>query len=232
MVFGIIAAEEKEMLAIKNLMKNLEEEKIYNLIFYRGIISEKTCVLTECGIGKVNAARVTQILIDKYSPDFVINVGSAGAVNPELNIEDIVIGDKLIQYDFDVTEIGDYEKGEICGIGKYFFADRMLIEKCKETIEELSTENKKIVIGLIGSADLFCGNVEKAFEIRNEFNAQCVEMEGAAIAQVCTLDKVPFIVIRAISDTPNGNNKIDFHEFLELVSKNMAEFLGKLLYEM
>ena len=89
--------------------------------------------------------------------------------------------------------------------------------------------NKKIIIGSIGSADLFCGNVEKALQIREEFGAQCVEMEGAAIAQVCTLDKVPFIVIRAISDTPNGNNKIDFHEFLEIVSKRAAAILKKFL---
>ena len=105
----------------------------------------------------------------------------------------------------------------------------MLIEKCKETIEELSTEDKKIVIGLIGSADLFCGNVEKALAIRDEFNAQCVEMEGAAIAQVCSLDNVAFLVIRAISDTPNGNNKIEFHEFLKIVSKRAAEILEKLI---
>ena len=229
MVIGIIAAEETEMLAIKNKMTNIEEKSIYNLFFAEGIISNKNCVLVECGIGKVNAARTAQVLIDNFSVDYIINVGSAGSVNEDLNIEDIVIGDKLIQYDFDATTFGKYKKGEICGTGRFFEADKNLIELCKQTIEELNEENRIIKIGSIGSADFFCADPKKAIEIRKEFDVECVEMEGAAIAQVCFLDKIPFLVIRAISDTPNGNNKVDFHEFLEIVSKRAANILEKLL---
>ena len=123
MKVGIIAAENAEMMAIKNIMNDIKEEKVYNLNFYIGNIENKECVLVECGIGKVNAARTTQILIDRFSPNEIINVGSAGGVNPELNILDIVVGKSLVQYDFDVSAIGNYEKGEVCDTGKYFECD-------------------------------------------------------------------------------------------------------------
>ena len=232
MNIGIIAAEKTEMTAIKNTMTNITEEKLYDLNFIKGIIENKECVLVECGVGKVNAARTTQLMIDKYNVSCVINVGSAGATTEELNVQDIVIGEKLVQYDFDITDIGDYEKGEICGVGKYFESDKKLVELCDETIKELSKKEYNIKIGTIASADLFCANPQKAFEIKEEFGAECVEMEGAAIAQVCFLDKIPFLVIRGISDTPNGNNKIDFHTYLEIVSKRVGEILKKLISRM
>lgn len=229
MIIGIIAAEYEEMLAIKNIMKNITEEKIYNLSFYVGNIHGKDCVLVECGVGKVNAARTVQILIDKFDISYVINVGSAGSITPELNVKDIVIGKELIQYDFDITQIGNYEKGEICNLGKYFYSDERLIKLCQETIEDMKNRDFKIKIGRIGSADMFFADSEKAVEVRKEFGMECLEMEGAAIGQVCFLDKVPFLVIRAISDTPNGNNKIDFHTYLKLASKQAAEILENLI---
>lgn len=229
MSIGIIAAENEEMMAIKNLMTEVEENKKYNLTFLKGKIKNKECVLVECGVGKVNAARTTQILIDNYDIECVINVGSAGAVNEELNVEDIVIGNKLVQYDFDITQIGNYEKGEICDVGKYMISNERLIKICEETMESFSDRNYKIKIGIIASADMFCAEPEKAKEIRKDFNAECVEMEGAAVAQVCFLDNIPFVVIRAISDTPNGNNKIDFHTFLKIASKRASEIINEIV---
>lgn len=229
MKIGIIAAEYEEMLAIKNIMENISENKIYNLTFYSGKIHNRECILVECGVGKVNAARTTQILIDKFTIDYVINVGSAGSITPELNVQDIVIGKELIQYDFDITQIGDYEKGEICDVGKYFYSDERLIKLCEQTIEEMKDRNFNIKIGRIGSADIFFADPERAVEVRKEFGMECLEMEGAAIGQVCFLDKIPFLVIRGISDTPNGNNKIDFHTYLKIASKRAAEILEKLI---
>lgn len=226
MNIGIIAAEEEEMLALKNLMKNIREEKVYNLNFVIGSVSGKTCILVKCGVGKVNAARTTQILIDKYSVDAVINIGSAGGVNEELNINDIVISEKLVQYDFDITKVGNYEKGEICELGKYIEADKRLINLCKNAVD---TEEYQAKVGVIASADIFCADTKMAKEVREEFNAECVEMEGAAIAQVCLLDNIPFLVIRGISDTPNGTNGIDFHTHLKIVSERVAKILEKML---
>ena len=226
-MIGIIAAEEIEMQVIKDLTKNIEIIEIFNLEFIKGKINDKDIVLVKSGEGKVNAARTTQIMIDNFEIDFVINVGSAGAVNPELNVQDIVIADRLIQYDFDISPLG-YEKAEICGIGKYLECDKGLVEKLKNTIEQLEKDNK-IVIGLIGTADSFCSGSEMAKSIRDEFNVECIEMEGAAIAQVCILDRVPFVVIRGISDTANGNNHIDFRTYLDVASKQVARIIDKFL---
>ncbi len=232
MIIGIIAAENKEMMAIKDIMTDIIEEEIYDLKFFIGKIQGKDCVLVECGVGKVNAARTAQIMIDKYNINYMINVGSAGSTNADLNIKDIVIGDKLVQYDFDITGAGEYEKGEICGVGKFFYSDENLIKLCNDTINELEKRDFNIKIGTIASADIFCTDRNKSELVRKEFGAECVEMEGASIAQVCYLDKIPFLVIRGISDTPNGNNHIDFVTYLESVSKKVAEILNKLILKM
>lgn len=227
-MIGIIAAESKEMNEIKKLMKNIEEKDLFNLQFFTGIIEETECVLVECGEGKVNAARTTQVMIDNFKIDKLVNVGSAGAINEDLNVKDVVIADKLVQYDFDISGLG-YEKGEICNIGKYIYCDKTLVEECKKAIENIENESYKVVIGTIATADSFCDKPEIAKMVRKEFNAECVEMEGAAVAQVCYLDKIPFLVIRGISDTPNGNNKIDFRKYLEIASKQSAKILQNLI---
>ena len=227
-MIGIIAAESKEMNEIKKLMKNIEEKDLFNLQFFTGIIEEAECVLVACGEGKVNAARTTQIMIDNFKIDKLVNVGSAGAINEYLNVKDVVIADKLVQYDFDISGLG-YEKGEICNIGKYIYCDKTLVEECQEAIENIENDSYKVVIGTIATADSFCDKPEIAKMVRKEFNAECVEMEGAAVAQVCYLDKIPFLVIRGISDTPNGNNKIDFRKYLEIASKQSAKILQNLI---
>lgn len=231
-MIGIIAAEQIEMQAIKEKMQNIEEKKIYNLDFFKGKIQEKECVLVTCGVGKVNSARTVQILIDNYKIDYVINVGSSGGINPELNIGDIVIAKNLVQYDFDITGAGDYEKGEICGIGKYIESDKKLTNLCEQTIKEINIEDSNIKIGTIASADYFAVDSKKMEDVRREFNAECVEMEGASIAQVCFLDNVPFLVIRGISDVQNGNNKVDFHTYIEKASKKVAIILENLILKM
>ncbi len=109
MCIGIIAAEEEEMLAVKNFMEDISKKEIFNLNFFIGKIHNKDCVIVRSGVGKVNAARTTQIMIDNFKIDYVINIGSAGGINPEIKIGDIVVAERLVQYDFDLTGIGDYE---------------------------------------------------------------------------------------------------------------------------
>ena len=226
---GIIAAMNEEMQQIKKVMSNITENIVYNLHFYEGTISGKECVLVECGIGKVNAARTTQILIDNYDIEYVVNIGTAGGVDTSLNVTDVVIGEKLAQHDFDITAFGR-EKGFITGVGKYVFSDEKLVKKCKEAMENIAQDDSyKVLIGTIASGDIFCTDRNMANGIQKEFGALCVEMEGAAIGQICMLDNVPFIVIRSISDSPNGNNNIDFDEYITIASKRCAEFLKELL---
>lgn len=224
--YGIIVAMQEELDAILNIMKNIKEKEIYGLDFKIGQIGKKEVVVVKCGVGKVNAARVTQILIDKLNVMYIINVGAAGALNPFLNIGDIVIGNKLVQHDFDITAF-DHDKGYITGVGDYIYSDNKLVEEFKKTMNILSDNTYNIKTGIIATGDIFCTNIEMKNKIYSKFDADCVEMEGAAIAQVCYLDKVPFIVIRSISDSPNGQNEIDFDKFVELASRRCAIILEK-----
>lgn len=222
-MIGIIVAEVEEMNAVKEIMENLNSREIYNLNIYTGTINKKDFLLVRGGVGKVNAARVCQIITDNFDLDCIINVGSAGGLNENLNIGDIVVGEKLVQHDFDVTAFGR-EKGFIPETGRFFEADKTLLEKCKN----IKIDNQKIVTGIIGSGDVFLTDTNLKENIKKEFNATCVEMEGAAIAQVCSLNKIPFLVIRSISDIPNGKNEIDFNEYLKFASKNCAHFIKQL----
>ena len=226
--YGIIAAMKEEMQEIKKIMQEIEEIKIKELIFFKGKINNNNVILVEAGIGKVNAARVTQLMIDKFEIEKIINVGSAGSANNELEIGDIVIGKRLVQHDFDITAFG-HPKGFITNIGQYVESDSELISKMEQTILKLSQNEFKIKIGTIASGDIFCTEPKMKEKIRTKFNADAIEMEGAAIAQVCKLNEIPFIVIRSISDNPDGKNEITFDQFLEKASKRCAEIINKFL---
>lgn len=218
-MIGIIVAEEKELLAVKEIMNNIEEINIYEKIFYKGTIEEKNVVVVKSNVGKVNSSRVCQILIDKFNPSLVINVGTAGSVDNNLDIGNIVVANRLVQYDFDVTPFGR-KIGEIENIGEH-------IEVKKELLELFNDMN--VNIGCIASGDKFIVKREEKDNIRNNFNALCIEMEGASIAQVCYLDNIPFLVIRSITDKLDGSSKIDFETFLESSSKKVTSILKEVL---
>ena len=220
---GIIAAMSEEIASIKKLMSDISVKNIYELEFTLGTIHSKNVVLVKCGVGKVNAARTTQILIDNFDLEYVINVGTAGGLNEKIEIGDVVIAEKLVQHDFDITA-GGHEKGYISETGTYFYSDEELVNKSKKIIENMN-EDFKAITGLIATGDIFVQDISVKDRIKEEFNADCTEMEGAAIAQVCYLDKIPFIVIRSISDKPNGNNSIDFEKFLELACERYSKFI-------
>lgn len=223
---GIIVAMKEELDEILKIMTNINKKEIYNIQYFEGCINQTDIIIVESGVGKVNATRTTQILIDKLDVKEIINVGSAGALNEELSIGDIVIADKLIQHDFDITAF-NHNKGYITGVGDYIYTDKELIDRFRNSANKIEDKSYKINVGTIASGDIFCTDIKMKDKIRSKFNADCVEMEGAAIAQVCYLDKIPFIVIRSISDTPNGNNAIVFDEFVKLASKRCSEILAK-----
>lgn len=222
MKFGIIFAMNEELNALKKYLKIEKINKIYELEFIEGYINNNYCVLVECGIGKVNAARCTQLLIDNYKLDYVFNIGVAGGVDSSLKVGDIVVGEKLVQHDFDITAFS-HEKGYVPNIGGKFI----------ETSVDMLNLSKKcslpVKYGIIASGDIFCTDVNMSKKINNKFNALCVEMEGAAIAQVCYLCKVPILIIRSISDVPNNENNITFDEFLIESSNKVSEYLIEML---
>ena len=142
---GIIAAMQEEMQEIRKIMCNISEKNIYDLTFFEGTINDKECILVESGVGKVNSSRTTQILIDKFEIEYVINVGSAATANDELEIGDIVIGKKLVQHDFDITAFG-HQKGYISNVGESVQSGSFLIKKFESAINSMENKNYKISV--------------------------------------------------------------------------------------
>ena len=218
-MIGIICAEQKELVEVKNIMEKIKEKNIYEKTFYIGNVENKEVVLVKSNVGKVNSARVCQILIDNFDIKLIINVGTAGSVDNRLEIGDVVVATKLVQYDFDVTPFGR-KLGEIENIGEYIEVDNNLLN----LFDGINAKK-----GIIASGDKFIVNREEKANVRNLFGALCIEMEGASIAQVCYLDKIPFLVIRSITDKLDGSSKVDFETFLELSSKVAANILKEVL---
>ena len=221
---GIIFAMKEELEETKKIFDDSILHTVYNLNIYECKNKNIICYLVESGIGKVNAARSTQILIDTMKVDYILNVGVAGSISKEVNKCDIVIADKLVQHDFDLT-IFNREKGEIPDIGKYIKCDKKLLEVAKNI--KIDTNIK---VGVVSSGDIFISDEKMGAKINKKFKALCVEMEGASIAQVCYLSKVPFLVIRSISDSPyEEDNHITFDEFLKISSNMAAKFIKQFL---
>lgn len=232
---GIIVAMEEEKNAVQELMEDFELEESYELDFYKGKIQGKKCILVQSGVGKVNAARTAQILIDKYKVNRVINVGAAASINPMLKIGDILIGKYVVQHDFDITAFG-HSKGYITGVGNNVRCDSDFLYKIEEKLKKEKDFKKKdnirdydIRTGIVATGDVFCSEIDMRDEIRGTFNADAVDMECGAIGQVCYLDNIPFIVIRGISDTPDGENAETFDKNLELASKRCTILLNEVL---
>ena len=218
---AIIGAMDCEISDIKKELSNLKEEKYADLKIFTGTINDKFVVLTQSGVGKVNAALNTQYIIDTYKPNIIINTGVAGGIADGLGVGDIVIGTYLVQHDFDVTALG-YAKGYMCtGIEKdkptKYYCDKNLINKFQNSLEKNIPSNK-IHQGIIASGDKFVSGKEIKKEINEYFGAIAVEMEGCAVAQVATRNKIPFIVTRAISDLADGKTAEYQNEFEKKIS--------------
>ncbi len=221
---GIIGAMDEEIEILKDEMKIHNIEKIAGIDFFQGKIEQSSVILVKCGIGKVNAALCTQILITHFQSDYIINTGVAGAVSDILDIGDIVISKDLIQHDFDATSFG-YKIGQIPRLEEYIFkADKKLIEIAKQ-ISNKEVKKHNVYVGRIVSGDIFIADDEKRNDLWNKFEGYCAEMEGAAIAHVCYLNKIPFVVLRAISDKANSSAKVNFGEFVHEAAVNSADIL-------
>ena len=225
---GIIVAMDEEREEIINLMKNTEVKQVYNLRFIKGTIEGKQCILIKCGVGKVNAARATQVMLDHFKIDYVINIGVGGSLNSLLDIGDVVIAKKVVQHDFDITAFG-HSKGYITGVGAFIESDAELLEEFSEVLENMPEKTYKTKVGIIATGDIFCTESWMKDKIRAKFDADVVDMECAAIGQVCYLNEKPFIAIRSISDTPNGDNVKIYDNNIKFASKRCANVLKEIL---
>jgi adenosylhomocysteine nucleosidase len=184
-------------------------------------------ILLRSGIGKVNAAMSTTILLEKYKPDFIINTGSAGGFNPALNVGDVVISTEVRHHDVDVTAFG-YEYGQVPQLPAAFLAD----EKLRSVAESAALEMAEIQVekGLIATGDSFMQDPKRVEFVRTKFeNLQAVEMEAAAIAQVAHQFGIPFVIIRSLSDIAGKESEVSFDQFIDKAAHNSATLVMKMV---
>ena len=222
-MIGIICALSIEVEELTKLLENKQESTYAKMKYISGTINGKEVVMTECGIGKVNAAMSTQVMIDRYNPDIIINSGIAGSVSRELKIGDIVISKDCVQHDFDGTQMGDpkgliqYNDETRIDIPVSVDVANKLFDACKDI------ENTNVMLGRIATGDIFVAEKVMRQSIADEFSAVACEMEGGAVAQVCYRNEVPCAVLRCISDDFDENQFMDFMEFRFLAAdKSMA----------
>ncbi len=223
-LIGIIGAMDIEVDGLVSSMRNITTKEISGVIFYTGTIENTQVVVAKCGIGKVFASICAQTMIMEYHPDVIINSGVAGTLTKELKVLDVAIAGNVVQHDMDTSAIGD-PKGLISGINVIYIDANKEAVKCIENVcKELGFNSKT---GTIASGDKFIAqNSDKEF-IKTEFGAIACEMEGASIGQVCYINKVPFGIIRAISDGEGA--EMDYQTFAPLAAKQSIEIVKKFI---
>ena len=211
-VIGIIGAMDAEVDSLKSAAGANSTTTIAGMEFFEGDLGGKRVVIVKCGMGKVNAGICAHTLINYFGCTEIINTGVAGSLDDRINIGDIVVSTDAVQHDFDVTAIG-FAKGEIPYTGLYAFpADDGLRAAAVSAAREAGPDIN-VFEGRVCSGDQFISTKEQNDEIIANFGGLCCEMEGAAIAQTCYLNDVPYVVIRAISDKPDGAGAADYQAF-------------------
>ena len=212
MMLGIIGAMDEEVLEIKNALTDVSVETVTGMDFYRGKVNGKEVVVVRSGIGKVNAAVCSQILVDRFGVEAIVNTGIAGSLRAEINIGDIVLSTDSVQHDMDATGFG-YPAGQIPRMDTFAFpADEKLLNLAKECCARVNPDIQTFT-GRVVSGDQFISEKGKKQWLTETFDGSCTEMEGAAIAQVCYLNHIGCLIIRAISDKADDSANMDYQEF-------------------
>lgn len=227
-MIGIIGAMDEEVEQIVAAMSLEREETKAQMTFKAGKLSGKDVVIVRSGVGKVNAAVCTQILVDDFGVDYVINTGIAGSLKAEIDIEDIVISEDVLHHDMDATGFG-YALGQIPRMDTLsFLADTRLIELAKESCAKVLPQ-VGFHVGRVVSGDQFISDKEIKNRISGNFDGFCTEMEGAAIAQAAYLNQIPFVILRAISDKADDSAIMDYPTFEKKAIHNSVLLLRELV---
>lgn len=227
MKIGIIGAMAEEVENLKAAMAVTNKVHKSSMDFYEGDLWGHRVVVVTCGIGKVNAAVCSQVIIDHFKVDKIINVGIAGGLREDIYPGDIVVAESLVQHDIDTTFFGD-PLGQIPRLAVFdFVCDQSLVTAGKKAVENLKDANA--FVGRIVSGDQFIHQADKLIQLKETFDAYACEMEGAAIGQVCHLNQVPFVVIRSISDNAINGSHMDYETFSILAIKHSTALLKDML---
>ncbi len=225
---GIIGAMDLEVDGLKAQLENKKEITKANMIFCEGTLNDADVVVVKCGIGKVNAGMCVQILADLFEVTHVINTGVAGSLNADLDIGDILISTDAIYHDMDVTVFG-YAPGQVPGTPEASFtADaamaQLALDCCRKVNPDITCRSGRVVTG-----DQFISSKEVKERLISNFGGFCAEMEGAAIAHAATLNELPFVIIRAISDKADDSAEMDYPTFEREAAKHCMKLVAELV---
>ena len=227
-MLGIIGAMDEEVAMIKAQLTDVQVETRAAMDFYKGKLEGKEVVVVRSGIGKVNAAMCTQILADIYGVTGVVNTGIAGSLKAEIDIGDIVLSSDAVQHDMDATGFG-YEPGQIPRVETLAFkADEGLIHLAEECCSKVNPDIHTFV-GRVVTGDQFISDKGKKKWLTDIFGGYCTEMEGAAIAQACYLNSIPFLIVRAISDKADDSATVDYPAFEAKASIHSVNLLTEIV---
>ncbi|MBE6862112.1 MAG: 5'-methylthioadenosine/adenosylhomocysteine nucleosidase [Ruminococcus sp.] len=214
---GIIGAMPSELADIRNMLDKAEIKRISGFDFYINEYKGKKVINACCGIAKVNAALCTQVLIDNFAPDAIINTGIAGGMNTDVKVCDVVISTEVLPHDLDLHFLNDYPP--YCGI---FKADEKLIEAAEKICGEFGINSFR---GRIVSGEAFISSNEVKAEIQQRLNPYAVDMESAAVGHCCYLNEMPYVSVRCISDNADDEGAMSFDEFEKIAAKRVAEIV-------
>lgn len=241
---AVLGAFSDEIEMLTDSLENESTEIRGGIKFIRGELSGKNVVIAYTGIGKVNAAMTTTLILEHYNPSQVIFTGIAGGINPDVKPADLVVSERCVHHDlvyyYEDSLVSYQPRNPIDSIPNpvFFFADTSMLNTLKSLAEQIELLpvgsgidqfKPKIVFGTIATGDAFIASKQKNLELYERFNADAVEMEGAAVAQICHQRKVPFIIIRSVSDSADENALVDIEEFYLTAAKNANLLVLELL---
>lgn len=223
---GIIGAMDIEVELLVEKLENKQEAVHAGSTYYEGILEGLPVVVVRCGVGKVNAALSAQVLCSCYGVTHLVNTGIAGSLDAKLDIGDLLISRDAMYHDFDCTAFG-YPHGKVPGMDVVAFpADGEMVAAARGAAEAVHPGH--VTVGRVASGDQFvCSSAQKA-KIIATTQAQCTEMEGAAIAQTAYRNGVPFVILRAISDKADGSAEMDYPTFERLSAHRCAQVTAKM----
>ena len=227
-VIGIIGAMDEEVDSLKASAAITRTTTIASMDFCEGSIGKTKVVIVKCGMGKVNAGICAHTLINDFGCTKIINTGVAGSLDGKLEIGDIVVSTDAVQHDFTVEAIG-FAKGEIPYTGLYAFPADEDLRAAVLKAAEATDLDVQVYEGRICSGDQFISTIEQKEKIIADFGGLCCEMEGAAIAQSAYLNSTPFVIIRAISDKPDGTGTVDFETFKAEAASRCVKIILQLI---
>jgi adenosylhomocysteine nucleosidase len=215
-MIGLLGAMEPEVRGLVDAMSVEANGRGAGFDYWQGKLAGQDCVVARCGMGKVSAAAGVQRLIDQFAVSSVVVCGLAGALQPHMEIGDVVVGERFVQYDMDASPI--FPRFEVPGLGRgVFSADEKLVQLATQAAVSIDAVSR-VYQGLIVTGDQFIKDDARTALLRDFPDALCVEMEGAAVAQICYLNDVSFVIVRVISDRADGTAPSDFLRFVEEVA--------------